>query len=62
MTEFTNILVTADDSLDVPNLYEEDVETLSALVAQGWEIKTCTHFKDNNGKNQFLVLLTISGN
>ena len=58
MTEFTNILVTADDSLDVPNLYDADLETLSALVAQGWEIKTCTHFTDTKGRNQFLVLLT----
>ncbi len=58
MPQFKNIVVTADHMLDVPNLYQEDADILSNLVAEGWEIRTCTHFTDTDENDQFLVLLT----
>jgi hypothetical protein len=58
MAQFKNIVVVADHMMDVPNLYPEDAEVLSKLVAEGWEIKTCTHFLDLHGNIHFLVLLT----
>ena len=57
MPQFKNIVVTADHRMDIPNLYQEDADILSNLVSEGWVIRTCTHFRDSDGNDQFLVLL-----